>query len=321
MQLNIAVQMNDIAKINKEFDTTLRLMWEIKKRGHKLYYYEPHNISLFNAMPQALMHEIDLQSDNVDYFSLSKAEIIDLQKMDIIFLRHDPPFNIEYLTSTYFLELLPSKTLIVNNPTEIRNCPEKIFVSNFPDYIPETIITANLEQIKNLLEKHTKIILKPLYSYAGKDVFFIDLDDKNIESIYDYLSNNGSRLLIAQQYLEQIKSQGDKRVIILNGEILGAYVRRISSNNSIKSNVAAGGIPEKVVLTDRDIEIAENVGHELLKRGILFAGLDIIGNHLTEINITSPTGIPVLNKLYDKKFEVEIIDRIEESYFDRKVLI
>jgi glutathione synthase len=306
--ISVAIQMDEIAKINFTLDTSVRLAWEAKRRSFKLYYYTPKDLLLENGKVFAHLSTLDVTPGDLKHFEIKYFGKVCLEEINIILVRQDPPFDMPYLTSTYILEKLPSITLIVNNPTEIRNCPEKLLVCNFPELMPPTLISSNKEDIAGFLKTHKTIVLKPLYSFGGRDVFILKEDDANFQSIYEHLTNNYNDLIIAQKFIEDLK-YGDKRIIMIDGTPSYALAR-IPGENQIRANIASGGKAIKTELTDRDKEICATIGPELKKRGLILAGIDIIGNYITEINITSPTGIALLNQLYNKTIEEDIFDAI-----------
>ncbi|WP_339047069.1 glutathione synthase [Candidatus Mesenet endosymbiont of Phosphuga atrata] len=304
MSLSIAFQMDK--NVNFRNDTTVTLMQEAQKRGYEIFFYTPNDLSLKNNEPIASAKRvIACDSD----FNFSEDEVIPLNKMHIIFVRQNPPFDMRYITTTYILEKV--NALIINNPTEIRNCPEKLLVSHFPQFTLPTLITEDLAAIKSFYLEHKDVILKPLYSYGGNDVLRINHNDINIEVISQIMVEKYDCPIIVQLFCNDINS--DKRVLLLDGEPIGAIRRVPNSNEEIRTNIRLGASVEKVSLNDRDHNICTVVGLELRKRGLLFAAIDIIGDYLLEINVTSPTGVVEVNELYGLSLEKTIWDCFEEK--------
>jgi glutathione synthase len=310
MTYKIAFQMDEIASINPNTDSTLMMMLKAQELGHMVYYYQPKDLIWTEGKLVANAHSIKVFNDFKSYYQLEPARLINVASMDVIFMRQDPPFDMHYLTSTYLLELLPTSTLVLNNPKEVRNCPEKLFATHFSKLMPPTIITKDIDAISAFREQHRNIVIKPLYSHGGNNVFLIKEDDENFDSIITLFNQTIKEPYLVQKYLPEIK-QGDKRIILINGEIAGA-IKRIPGAKSIRSNMVVGGQPEKVELSDRDREICHTLAKELKKRGLVIAGIDVIGDYLIEVNITSPTGFRAVEKLYDKNITNSIFDYIDE---------
>lgn len=306
MSLKVAIQMDAIESINIDSDTSFILGLEAQKRGYELYYYQPENLSLYDGLVVASLQKITLQRVKDNHFKSGKAKLTDLSTMDVVLMRQDPPYDMNYLTYTYFLDKIHPKTLVVNNPAEVRNCPEKLFVCDFKEFTPPTLISSDLAAIKAFKKQHGDIVVKPLYSFGGRDVYKIsnDLEERVGELLDKYRTP-----LIAQKFLKEI-TQGDKRIILINGEVAG-MINRIPQEGEIRSNLAQGGTGEKTTLTKREKEICAVLKPELKKRGLLLAGIDVIGGYLTEINVTSPTGLQVINRLYDVCLEAEFWDMVE----------
>ena len=306
--LNIAVQMDDISSINVKSDTSFILALEAQDRGHNLYYYKPENLSLKNGKVQAFTQRMRLKDDSENYFSLEDPVVSDLSKMDVVLMRQDPPFDMNYLTYTYILDKIHPSTLVVNNPTEVRNCPEKLFVCDFPEFTPKTIISSDIEQIKLFKSEYKNIVVKPLYSFAGQDVYKIDGD---LEEKVEKLLNKYSCPLIAQEFIANVKN-GDKRIILIDGGDVGA-VNRLPQEDDIRSNFAQGGAGEKTSLTQREKEICNALKPYLQEKGLILAGIDVIDGFLTEINVTSPTGIRIINELDGVNLEKQFWDAVESK--------
>jgi glutathione synthase len=308
MPLKIAIQMDAIESINLDRDTTFTLSLEAQNRGHSLFYYQPHNLSLQNGEVIAVVKEIKLQRKKGDYFSLGAAKQIHLDTMDVVLMRQDPPFDMNYMTYTYMLDKIHPKTLVLNNPSEVRNCPEKLFVTDFKEFTPPTLISSDRDTIRKFCAEHKEgVVLKPLYAFGGNDVFKLE---NNLDELMDLLLGKYNCPLVAQKYLKEI-TQGDKRIMLINGEFAGA-LNRIPKEGNVRSNMAQGGKAVVTELTKREQEICEVVGPELRKRGMLLVGLDVIGGYLTEINVTSPTGLQVINNLYNIKLEEKFWDVVEK---------
>ncbi|WP_339046633.1 glutathione synthase [Candidatus Mesenet endosymbiont of Agriotes lineatus] len=302
--MSVAFQMDK--SVNFRNDTTVVFMKEAQRRGHTIFFYTPSDLSLKNNEPIALAKRvITCDSD----FNFSDGKVIPLSEMHVVFIRQNPPFDMRYITTTYILEKV--NALIINNPTEIRNCPEKLLVSHFPQFTLPTLITEDLVAIKSFHLEHKDVILKPLYSYGGNDVLRINHSDINIEVISQIVIEKYNCPIIVQLFCNDINS--DKRVLLLDGKPIGAIRRVPNSNEEIRTNIRLGATVERVSLNDRDHNICTTVGSELRKRGLLFAAIDIIGDYLLEINITSPTGVVEINELYNLSLEKIIWDCFEEK--------
>jgi glutathione synthase len=307
--MKIIAQMDEISSINIKTDSTFAILLEAQNQGHEIFYYLPENLTYDCKNVKATIHKIKLQNKIGEHYEILTTSNENLTNFDIILIRQDPPFDINYITSTYLLEIIKDKVLIINNPSEIRNCPEKIFVTNFKEFIPPTIISSNIEEIKKFKEKHKDIIIKPLYGAGGEGVFYLQENDLNLNVITESALKLYKAPIIAQKFIKEVKN-GDKRILLLNGEFLGA-VTRVSGKEDIRSNFHAGGAARKSILSERDKEICQKIAPELKKRGLFFVGIDVIGDYLTEINVTSPTGIQEINHLNNCKIEREIIKFFE----------
>jgi glutathione synthase len=309
MTIAVAIQMDAIDQINVHSDSTLILALEASRRGHRLYYYMPRHLSLKNGKVLARMRSLQVRGDKNDYYSLGEEELIELSTMDIVLMRQDPPFDMNYMTATYLLERIHPHTLVVNNPTEVRNCPEKLLVCNFPELMPPTLITQDKTELAHFRKEYQNIILKPLYAHGGRDVFHIKPEDNNFTALLEVFDKLYPCPMIAQAYLPEI-AQGDKRIVLVDGVPKGALTR-IPAEGQVRSNLVAGGSAHFTTLTPRDHEICDKIGPELKKRGLIFAGIDVIGNYITEINVTSPTGLASINRLTSSSLERDIWDVIE----------
>jgi glutathione synthase len=312
MSLKIALQMDAIEKINFSSDSTLLLGLEAQRRGYELFYYQPHQLYLLNGKAFANAYTIELYSDENNYYKLSEEKKINLEMMDVILMRQDPPFDMNYITACHILEKIAHKTIVINNPAEVRNCPEKLFICDFPDLMPPTIISKNYRAIKNFKDHYKDIVIKPLYAHGGRDVLRIN-DDNNFDQILENFSKIYDHPFIAQKFLPEI-IEGDKRIILSRGHPIGA-MKRVPQDGEIKSNLVAGGTAHPCKLTKRDIDICNIIGPELDKRGLLLAGIDIIGDYITEINVTSPTGLAAINKIDNICLESIIWDDIIKSKY------
>ena len=309
MILTVAVQMDPIEKINIEGDSTFALLLEARSRGHRLIYYTPDKLSLRAGRVFADAAPLDVFDVAGAYFKLGERGQMDLADADVILLRQDPPFDIAYITSTHLLEHLPARVLIVNDPASVRNAPEKLFVMNFPDLMPATIITRDRASIEAFLDEHGEAVMKPLHGHGGAAVFKISRSDPNFGSLYDLFLTSFREPWVVQHFLAQV-AKGDKRIILVDGVAAGA-LNRVPAQNDIRSNLARGGVAAATELTAREQHICDVLGPELKKRGLLFAGIDVIGGYLTEINVTSPTGIRAVKKLGGPDVAAAIWDAIE----------
>ena len=289
MALKVAVQMDHISTINIKGDTTFALSLEAQKRGHELYHYTPDRLSMRDGVVSARLEKLDVRDVVGDHFTLGEPIRRDMSEMDVVLLRQDPPFDINYITNTHLLERIHPKTLVVNDPAWVRNSPEKIFVTEFPDLMPETLITKDPQEVMEFRREFGDIILKPLYGNGGAGVFHLADGDRNLSSLLEMFGQLFREPFIAQRYLKDVRA-GDKRIILIDGEPVGA-INRVPSETDARSNMHAGGKAEQSKLTPREREICERIGPSLRERGFILVGIDVIGNYMTEINVTSPTGI------------------------------
>ncbi|MBN9674183.1 glutathione synthase [Salipiger bermudensis] len=292
--MKIAFQMDPIGPIDINADSTFRLAEEAQARGHELYYYLPDHLSFQEGRIMARARTLKVKRVQGDHAELGPLQLIDLSEVDVVWLRQDPPFDMHYITTTHLLERLVPDTLVVNDPFWVRNSPEKLLVLNFPELTPPTTVARDLETIREFKAKHGDIILKPLYGNGGAGVFRLDENDRNLSSLYELFTGFSREPLIVQKYLPAV-TKGDKRVILVDGEPVGA-INRVPAANEVRSNMHVGGRPEKVELTERDREICAKIGPVLREKGQVFVGIDVIGDWLTEINVTSPTGIQELER-------------------------
>lgn len=294
MALKVAVQMDHIARINIAGDTTFALCLEAQRRGHGLFHYVPDQLSMRGGRLTAGLEALRVEDVAGRHFALGAPVKTDLAEMDVVLLRQDPPFDMHYITNTHLLERIHPATLVVNDPAWVRNSPEKIFVTEFSDLMPETLITRDAEEIAAFRREFGDIILKPLYGNGGAGVFHLRQDDRNLSSLIEMYSALSREPLIAQRYLSDVRA-GDKRIILIDGAPAGA-VNRVPAESDARSNMHAGGRPEKTSLTAREEEICARIGPALRARGFVLVGIDVIGGYMTEINVTSPTGIREIKK-------------------------
>lgn len=289
MTLSVAIQMDHIASINIAGDTTFALGLEAQRRGHALFHYTPDRLSLEGGRVFARVEPLTVRDQKGQHFTLGEPERADLSGMDVVLLRQDPPFDMAYITTTHILERIHPDTLVVNDPMWVRNSPEKIFVTEFPDLMPETIITRDPAEIAAFRRAHRDVIVKPLYGNGGAGVFHLREDDRNLASLLEMFGQMFREPIIVQRYLKEVRA-GDKRIILIDGRPVGA-INRVPAENESRSNMHVGGKAEKTGLTRREEEICEAIGPELRRRGFLLVGIDVIGDFMTEINVTSPTGV------------------------------
>ncbi|MDR3509281.1 MAG: glutathione synthase [Caulobacteraceae bacterium] len=309
MALKVAIQMDPIEGINIDTDTTFFLMLEAQTRGHALWVYTPDRIALEDGRVLARGRALNLRAVKGDHHRVGQFETRDLSEMDVVLMRQDPPFDMAYITATHFLETIHPRTLVVNNPAEVRNAPEKLFGTGFPGVQPPTLITSDPEAIYDFRARHGDMVLKPLYGGGGSGVVRLKADDPNLDALLELHTMIGREPVIAQKFIPAV-SKGDKRVLLVDGEPVGA-INRIPAEGQVRSNLARGGRAEAVELTPRDLELCAIIGPELKRRGLLFVGIDVIGDFLTEINVTSPTGAQQLSRFGGANAAVALWDRIE----------
>jgi glutathione synthase len=307
--LEVAVQMDPLERINFAGDSSFALMLEAKRRGHRLWFYTPDRLSLAGTSVIAHARRIDVFDDPAKHYELGEARELDLSGVDIVLLRQDPPFDLAYITSTHFLERLAPRALVVNDPAHVRNAPEKIFVMDFADLMPPTVITRDRAVIERFRETHGEIVMKPLYGHGGAAVFKVAQRDPNFGSLYDMFATTFREPWVAQKFLPEIV-KGDKRILIIDGEPMGV-LNRLPAQDDIRSNLARGGAAAATDLTGREREICARLGPELRKRGLIFVGIDVIDGWLTEINVTSPTGLRVLKNIGGPDLAVPLFDAME----------
>ena len=303
--------MDPIEDVDINADSTFRLAEEAQNRGHDLYVYTPNDLTFNRGKITAKVRSISLKRKIGDHVNFGAVELLALSEFDVIWLRQDPPFDMGYITNTHLLDLIGQKTLIVNNPFWVRNLPEKLLVLEFPDLIPETVISRDLEEIKRFKNEFKDIIIKPLYGNGGAGIFRLREDDKNLTSLHELFSNMSSEPLIAQAFLPDVK-KGDKRIILVDGEPVGA-INRVPKAGETRSNMHVGGKAEPAKLSQRDREICRSIGPILKNKGQVFVGIDVIGDYLTEINVTSPTGIQELERFDEVNIAEMIWHAVEKK--------
>ena len=308
MTLTVAIQMDPIDTIDITTDSTFILAIEAQARGYKLYHYLPQDLALTNGsiLANARPLKVNLKID--DHFQLGAQERLDLADVDVVLMRQDPPFDLSYITATHLLEHIHPKTLVVNDPAQVRNAPEKLFITHFPDLMPPTLITSNKEQILEFRTEYQDIIIKPLFGNGGAGVFHIKQDDENLNSLLEMFDKLYREPIIAQRYEPAVRD-GDKRIILIDGEPVGA-LNRVPAMGESRSNLHVGGTAKKTTITKREGEICKLIGPTLKKRGLIFVGIDIIGDYLTEINVTSPTCLQEINFFDGTRLESDIWDAI-----------
>ncbi|MGY4800499.1 glutathione synthase [Teichococcus aerofrigidensis] len=307
--LKVAVQMDPIQSINIDGDSTFVLMLEAQERGHQLWHYHVRDLTLAGGRVLARMQPVTVRREKGNHHTLGEAAEHDLSAMDVVLMRQDPPFDMAYITATHILEMIHPKTLVVNDPASVRNAPEKLFVMQFPELMPDTIITHDPLEVRKFRQKHGDIIVKPLFGNGGAGVFHLRPEDGNLNALLELYAEKSREPLMIQQYVPAVRF-GDKRIILVDGEPLGA-INRVPAEGESRSNMHVGGRPAAVALTERDREICARIGPELKRRGLIFVGIDVIGDYLTEINVTSPTGLQELARFDGVHLEKAIWDAIE----------
>jgi len=309
MPLTVAVQMDPIQAIRIAGDTTFALMLEAQARGHRLLYYTPDRLSMQGRRISARVQPVRVQDVEGAHATLGEIERIDLSEADVVLMRQDPPFDMAYITATHMLETIHPGTLVVNDPAEVRNAPEKLFVLDFPELMPPTLISRDKAEIEAFRAEHGTIAMKPLHGHGGAAVFRVTGEDPNFGSMFDLFSATFREAWVVQRFLERI-TEGDKRIILIDGAPMGA-INRVPAKNDIRSNMVRGGAAGASDLTEREREICATIGPELRRRGLILVGIDVIDGHLTEINVTSPTGIRAIKRLGGPDLAVAAWDAIE----------
>jgi len=309
MGLNVAVQMDPIERIKISGDSTFALLLEAQKRGHALSYYTPDRLAQRDGVLFTTVQPLSVRDQQGDHFTLGDTSRVEVSSFDVVLMRQDPPFDLAYITATHMLERVHPGTLVVNDPAHVRDAPEKVFVTLFPDLMPPTVITRDLGEIKAFRAEHGDIVMKPLYGKGGEAVFRLAAEDLNFGSLYDLFGTTFREPWVVQKFLPSIR-EGDKRIILVDGEFAGA-VNRVPAPDDLRSNMVRGGVPKATDLTAREREICARLAPALRERGLLFVGIDVIGGFLTEINVTSPTGIRAIKSLADIDIAALIWDKIE----------
>jgi len=309
MKLKVAFQMDPMESIDILGDSTFALALEGQRRGHELYHYLPSSMSLNEGLLKASVKYLEVRDNINNYFSYGPPKHKSLSDFDVILMRQDPPFDMAYITSTHLLEHIHPKTLVVNDPYHVRNAPEKIFVTNFMEFMPPTLISKNINEIRSFREKYNDIVIKPLFGNGGFGVFHVTPNDENLNSLVEFFSAYFREPIVIQAYLPEVKL-GDKRIILVNGQAVGA-ISRVPAEGEARANLHVGATAHKTKLTEKEKIICNTIGPKLRENGLLFVGIDVIGDYLTEINVTSPTGIREISALDGIKIDVKIWDAIE----------
>jgi len=315
MSLAVAIQMDPIESINIDADSTFMMAMEGQRRGHALFHYLPQHLSFRNGRLYARVRPLEVRREYGNHFTFGGEQIIDLATMDVVLMRQDPPFDMAYITATHLLEHVQNDTLVVNDPVHVRNAPEKLFVTHFPELMPPTLISSDKAEILSFRAEYKDIIVKPLFGNGGAGVFHLKPDDENLGALLEMFTQLYREPVIVQKYLPEIR-EGDKRIILIDGEPGGA-VSRIPQTGEARANFHAGGSARKTTLTARERDICTAIGPTLKRNGLVFVGIDVIGDYLTEINVTSPTGIQEINHLDGVQLEVGLWDAIETRHHER----
>ena len=316
MPLGVAFQMDPVESVDIDADTTFVLALEAQERGHGLWVYQPDDLVFRDGAVLARCRPMALRRRKGDHVSLDEPRWLDLSTVYVVLMRQDPPFDMAYITATHLLEKLLPSTLVVNDPAGVRNAPEKLFATEFPGIMPPTLITRSLEALRTFRDEHRDIIVKPLYGNGGAGVFHIPPGDENLASLHEMFTSVSREPLMVQTYLPEVR-QGDRRIILIDGEAAGV-INRVPPAGEARSNMHVGGRPERAAMTPRDREICRIIGPELVRRGMILVGIDVIGDWLTEINVTSPTGIQEINRFDGSRLESRVWDAIEKRCADRR---
>ncbi len=314
MSLAVAIQMDPIDAIDIDGDSTFALALEAQARGHGLFHYLPQDLALREGRVIAKARPVEVRREIGNHFTFGPAETLDLAGVDVVLMRQDPPFDMAYITATHILEHVHPQTLVVNDPVSVRNAPEKLFVTHFDGVMPPTLITSSRAEIEAFRAKHKDIIVKPLYGNGGAGVFHITPDDENLNSLIEMFEGLYREPFIVQRYLPEVRD-GDKRIILVDGEPVGA-INRVPAEGEARSNMHVGGRAEKIGLTPREQDICAAIGPALREQGLIFVGIDVIGDYLTEINVTSPTGIQEIDRFDRVNLSALIWDAIEKRRVD-----
>ncbi|BBK45390.1 glutathione synthetase [Allostella vacuolata] len=315
MSLAVAIQMDPIETINIDADSSFVLALEAQRRGHALFHYLPQHLSLRGGRVVARCRPLQVRREKGNHHTFGPWETIDLATMDVVLMRQDPPFDMAYITATHLLEHIHPETLVVNDPVRVRNAPEKLYVTHFPELMPPTLITADRQEILAFRAEYKDIIVKPLFGNGGSGVFHIGPDDENLSALLEMFTQLFREPIIIQRYLPEVR-QGDKRIILIDG-VPGGAIDRVPEKGEARANMHAGAKPQKATLTERDREICAAIGPALREAGLIFVGIDVIGGYLTEINVTSPTGIQEINRFDGVRLESDIWDAIDRRLAER----
>jgi len=309
MSLAVAIQMDPIESVNIDADSSFVLGLEAERRGHALFHYQPRDLFFREGRVFAKVRPMRLRREPGNHAMMGTPEVLDLAGLDVILMRQDPPFDMSYITATHLLEHVHPRTLVVNDPVHVRNAPEKLFVAHFEGLMPPTLITSDRNQIKAFREQHKDIVVKPLFGNGGSGVFHIAPEDENLNALIEMFTQLYREPMIVQRYLPEVR-QGDKRIILVDGVAAGA-INRVPPPGEARANMHAGAVPQPAKLSNREREICAAIGPALKERGLIFVGIDVIGDYLTEINVTSPTGIQEINRFDKVTLERDIWDAIE----------
>jgi len=309
MSLAVAIQMDPIESVNIDADSSFVLGLEAERRGHALFHYQPRDLFFREGRVFAKVRPMRLRRERGNHAMMGTPEVLDLAGLDVILMRQDPPFDMSYITATHLLEHVHPRTLVVNDPVHVRNAPEKLFVAHFEGLMPPTLITSDRNQIKAFREQHKDIVVKPLFGNGGSGVFHIAPEDENLNALIEMFTQLYREPMIVQRYLPEVR-QGDKRIILVDGVAAGA-INRVPPPGEARANMHAGAVPQPAKLSNREREICAAIGPALKERGLIFVGIDVIGDYLTEINVTSPTGIQEINRFDKVTLERDIWDAIE----------
>jgi glutathione synthase len=310
MSLAVAIQMDPIESIDIEADSTLMLAMEAQARRHALFHYLPEALVFRQNRLYARAQPLEVRREKGNHFTLGAPELLNLETLDVILMRQDPPFDMSYITATHLLEHVHPQTLVVNDPAEVRNAPEKLFVTHFSELMPPTLITCSRDDILAFRQDYKDIIVKPLFGNGGAGVFHITPEDENLNSLLELFTEFYREPIIVQQYMPAVR-EGDKRIILVDGKPVGG-VLRVPPPGEARANMHVGAEPQKTELTSREREICDSIGPILSEKGLIFVGIDVIGGYVTEINVTSPTGIQEINRFDDVSIEAEVWDAIEQ---------
>jgi len=309
MSLKVAIQMDPIDAIDIDADSTFVMALEAQARGCQLYHYLTQDLALTNGRVMAGARSLEVRREEGNHFTLGRQQWLDLAEVDVVLMRQDPPFDMSYITAPHILEHIHPKTLVVNDPAEVRNAPEKLFVTHFPDFMPPTLITTNQDQILEFRAEHKDLIIKPLFGNGGAGVFHIGPEDENLNSLLELFTELYREPIIVQRYEPAVR-QGDKRIILIDGKAAGA-LNRVPAAGESRSNLHVGGTALQSTLTPREEEICAAIGPTLQERGLIFVGIDVIGDYMTEINVTSPTCLQEINRFDGVTLEADIWNAIE----------